>query len=58
MFEKAKILTAKDAKSFRKERNVLKLTHFFFVSFAKNFVPLAVKTLLSQPQQQIKPINL
>jgi hypothetical protein len=35
-----KILTAKDAKSLRKERKVLNFNHFFFASFVKNLCVL------------------
>ena len=44
--QKAKNLTARDAKGVRKERNVFILMHLFFAAFAKNLSVFAVKILL------------
>jgi hypothetical protein len=44
-----KILTAKNAKSLRKERKVLNASNIFFATFAKNLCAFAVKRRLRQP---------
>ena len=48
--QKAKNLTARDAKGLRKERNVFILMHLFFATFAKDLSIFAVKRLLRQAQ--------
>ena len=48
--QKAKNLTARDAKGLRKERNVFILMHLFFATFAKDLSVFAVKRLLRQAQ--------